>query len=161
MLKRGVKAMEEARQTKWIGGDKKYEVFGLAPSNSAITTMRDKAGVEGWTLQRFLYKYEGVARGRLTERGRSTLRQEWSQRILVVDESSLASTQQMRDLLVIAKEIGVPKVALMGDEKQLNSVEAGKIFELMQARGMPTADMRESPSQAASGVAPNCRIAFT
>lgn len=143
MLKRGVKAMEEARQTKWVGGDKKYEVFGLAPSNSAISTMMQKAGVEGWTLQRFLYKYEGVARGRLTQHGRNTLRQEWSRRILVVDESSLASTQQMRDLLVIAKEIGIPKVALMGDEKQLNSVEAGKIFELMQARGMPTADMRE------------------
>ncbi|MEM8985179.1 MAG: AAA family ATPase, partial [Pseudomonadota bacterium] len=85
------------------------EPFALAPSNSAVTTLKDKAGIDGWTLQRFLMKYDGVARGRLSNTGRQKLQKDWAHRIIVVDESSLASTQQARDLLKIAKDLNVPK----------------------------------------------------
>ena len=41
---------------------------------------------------------------------------------LVVDEGSLASTVQARDLLRIADALRIPKVVLVGDEKQLDAV---------------------------------------
>ncbi len=49
--------------------------------------------------------------------------------VLVVDEGSLASTVQARDLLRIAAAIRSPRVVLVGDRKQLGAVDAGKPTE--------------------------------
>ena len=62
---------------------------------------------------------------------------------LVVDECSLASTVQARDLLRIADALRIPKVVLVGDEKQLDAVDAGKPFAQLQKAGMKTAVMDE------------------
>ena len=61
--------------------------------------------------------------------------------VLVVDEGSLASTVQARDLLRIADALRIPRVVLVGDEKQLDAVDAGKPFAQLQAAGMKTALM--------------------
>ena len=63
--------------------------------------------------------------------------------ILVVDEGSLASTVQARDLLRIAAELRMPRVVLVGDAKQLDAVDAGKPFAQLQDAGMQTATMDE------------------
>ena len=60
-----------------------------------------------------------------------------------MDESSLASSEQMRGLLKAATTIRVPRVVLVGDEKQLGAVEAGKPFEQLRRAGMQTAVMDE------------------
>jgi len=55
----------------------------------------------------------------------------------MVDDSSLASTEQLRDFLRrISKE---DKVLLIGDVRQHQGVEAGKPFEQLQHSGMQTA----------------------
>ena len=57
-----------------------------------------------------------------------------------MDETSLASTAQMHDLLRIATTLRVLRVVLVGDEKQLDGVEAGKPFaQLKQARMLTVA----------------------
>jgi ATP-dependent exoDNAse (exonuclease V) alpha subunit len=57
-------------------------------------------------------------------------------RLFFVDESSLASSKQMRDFLqTIGKE---DRVLLIGDSKQQQSVEAGRIFEELQDAAMST-----------------------
>ena len=61
--------------------------------------------------------------------------------MLVVDESSLASSEQMRNLFRIATALRLPRVVLVGDEKQLGAVEAGKPFAQLRAAGMQTAVM--------------------
>ena len=61
----------------------------------------------------------------------------------MVDEGSLASTVQARDLLRIANELRIPRVVLVGDAKQLDAVDAGKPFAQLQAAGMKTAVMDE------------------
>ena len=61
----------------------------------------------------------------------------------MVDEGSLASTVQARDLLRIAAELRIPRVVLVGDAKQLDAVDAGKPFAQLQAAGMQTATMDE------------------
>ena len=120
-----------------------YRMIGVAPSASAARTLAAEAGIETETLQRFLARNAGVAEGRLTRKGAKEMRAAFRKTVLVVDEGSLASTVQARDLLRIANAIRIPRVVLVGDEKQLDAVDAGKPFAQLQRAGMQTAVMDE------------------
>ena len=122
---------------------KGYEVHGLAPSASAARTLEGEAGIASETLQRFLARYDGVAEGRSTAKGERELRAMFRKTALVVDEGSLASTVQARNLLRIADALRIPRVVLVGDRKQLDAVDAGKPFFQLQEGGMKTAVMDE------------------
>ena len=82
-------------------------------------------------------------RDRLSAKGAREMRAAYRKTILVVDEGSLASTVQARDLLRIANTLRIPRVVLVGDEKQLDAVDAGKPFAQLQRAGMKTAVMDE------------------
>ncbi len=118
-----------------------YRTVGLAPSASAAKTLANESGIRSETLQRYLARHEGIAEGRGTAAGLRKLRAANAKTVLVVDESSLASTAQMRNLLRIATALRLPRVVLVGDEKQLGAVEAGKPFAQLKAAGMQTAVM--------------------
>ena len=120
-----------------------YRTVGLAPSASAARTLAREAGIESETLQRFLARHDGVAEGRLSRGGERDLRAAFRKTVLVVDEGSLASTVQARDLLRIANRLRIPRLVLVGDEKQLDAVDAGKPFAQLQKAGMTTAVMDE------------------
>ena len=120
-----------------------YEVRGLAPSASAARTLEAEAGIESETLQRFLARNAGVAEGRLTRQGEKKMRAAYVKTALVVDEGSLASTREMRELLRISEVLRLPRIVLVGDAKQLDAVDAGKPFAQLQAAGMKTAVMEE------------------
>ena len=122
---------------------KGWRMIGLAPSASAVQTLASEAGIETETLQRFLARNAGVAEGRLTKKGAKEMRAAFAKTILVVDEGSLASTVQARDLLRIAGAVRIPRLVLVGDSKQLDAVDAGKPFAQLQAAGMQTATMDE------------------
>ena len=103
-----------------------YTVEGFAPTSRAARQLRD-AGIEADTLQGFL------------ARGNRQSDDAARKHLYMVDESSLASTQQMRDFL---GKIGVQdKVLLIGDTRQHQGVEAGKPFEQLQQAGMRTAQL--------------------
>jgi ATP-dependent exoDNAse (exonuclease V) alpha subunit len=59
--------------------------------------------------------------------------------LYMVDESSLASTKQVRDFL--AKLESGDRVLLIGDTRQHQGVEAGKPFEQLVNAGMKTAQL--------------------
>ena len=120
-----------------------YRVAGLAPSASAARTLGQESGIRSETLQRFLARHAGFAEGRGTARSLRDMRKTHAKTILVVDESSLASSEQMRGLLRIAAALRLLRVVLVGDEKQLDGVEAGKPFAQLQRAGMTTATMDE------------------
>ena len=122
---------------------KGWRMVGLAPSASAVQTLAEESGIQSETLQRFLARNAGVAEGRLTKKGAKEMRAAFAKTVLVVDEGSLASTVQARDLLRIAGELRIPKLVLVGDAKQLDAVDAGKPFAQLQAAGMKTAVMDE------------------
>ncbi len=101
-----------------------YAVEGFAPTSRAARQLRD-AGIAADTLQGFL------ARTRNTDPTQKHL--------YMVDESSLASTQQMRDFF---NKIGPQdKVLVIGDTRQHQGVDAGKPFEQLQQSGMQTAQL--------------------
>ena len=131
------------RRARALMEKKGYEVRGLAPSASAARTLEGEAGIGSETLQRFLARYAGVAEGRMTKKGAKDMRAQFAKTALVVDEGSLASTVQARNLLRIADALRIPRVVLVGDAKQLDAVDAGKPFAQLQAAGMKTAVMDE------------------
>ncbi len=132
--------LDRARQLAAKSG---YRTIGVAPSASAARTLAAEAGIETETLQRFLARNAGIAEGRLTRKGAREMRAAFRKTVLVVDEGSLASTVQARDLLRIAAAIRIPRLVLVGDRKQLDAVDAGKPFAQLQAAGMKTAVMDE------------------
>ncbi len=130
-------------RARTLAEKKGWRMVGLAPSASAANTLNAESGIESETLQRFLARNTGVAEGRLTKTGAKEMRAAFAKTVLVVDEGSLASTVQARDLLRIAGALRVPKLVLVGDAKQLDAVDAGKPFAQLQAAGMKTAAMDE------------------
>jgi conjugative relaxase-like TrwC/TraI family protein len=105
-----------------------YPVEGFAPTSRAAKQLRE-AGVEATTLQGFLVRSaqpnDGTAQ----------------RRFYFVDESSLASTRQVRDFL--ARLGPQDRVLLIGDTRQHQGVEAGRPFEQLQEAGMRTAKLDE------------------
>ena len=110
-----------------LAENKGWRMMGLAPSASAAQTLSAEAGIASETLQRFLARNAGVAEGRLTRRGAREMRSRFAKTILVVDEGSLASTVQARDLLRIATELRIPRVVLVGELQLVRALleEAG------------------------------------
>ena len=131
------------RRVKQLAEKNDFRIAGLAPSASAAQTLASEAGIETETLQRFLARNAGVAEDRLTPKGERDMRAAFEKTVLIVDEGSLASTTQARDLLRIANILRVPRLVLVGDKKQLDAVDAGKPFAQLQAAGMRTAVMDE------------------
>ena len=119
-----------------------YEIIGMSPTGVATINLEAKAEINSITLQKFLLQYDGVALGRGTKKGRLEMQQDFKNKIVVVDESSMISTTQMKNLLTIAKELNF-KLILVGDRKQLDSVEAGVPFFELQRNGMTLVDMKE------------------
>lgn len=105
-----------------------YAVEGFAPTSKASLQLHD-AGIAAMTLQRFL-KQGG---------GERTEGDPASRHLYMLDESSLASTRQMRDFL--EKLNSQDRVLVIGDTRQHQGVDAGKPFEQMQDAGMRTAQL--------------------
>jgi conjugative relaxase-like TrwC/TraI family protein len=105
-----------------------FAVEGFAPTSRAAQQLRD-SGISAGTLQGFL------AQG-----GREEFAGDPSRKHLhILDESSLASTRQMRDFI---ERLGPhDKVLLVGDTRQHLGVDAGKPFEQLQQAGMHTAQL--------------------
>ena len=120
-----------------------YAVMGLAPSATAARNLEAEAGIASETLQRFLARNAGIAEGRLSARAGKRMRVQYAKTVLVVDESSFASTLQARNLLRIANALRVARVVVVGDAQQLGAVDAGKPFSQLQKAGMVTAVMGE------------------
>jgi conjugative relaxase-like TrwC/TraI family protein len=122
--------------------EERKKILGLSPTGVATRNLSAVGGIESMTLQRFLLQYDGVANGRGTKEGRIQMQQKFEDTIVLVDESSMISTGQMKDLLTISGELKF-KLILVGDRRQLDSVEAGVPFYEMLRNGMPFTDMRE------------------
>jgi conjugative relaxase-like TrwC/TraI family protein len=105
---------------------KGYHVEGFAPTSRAAQQLRD-AGIPADTLQGFL------------ARGSRQPSDGASRHLYMVDETSLASTKQMREFL--EKISPEDKVLLIGDTRQHQGVDAGKPFEQLQDAGMRTTQL--------------------
>ena len=126
------------RQVRALAGER--PVIGLAPSTAAADVLGRETGIHTRTLQWLLARRRAAGmKGQALE----TLKENFGGAVLVLDEASMVSTDQMRSLLRIADELDTSRVVLVGDSGQLRAVEAGQPFRLLQRAGMTTAAMHD------------------
>lgn len=122
-----------------LAGDRR--VFGLAPSAAAARVLGVEGGIGATTLQWLLTRYGSIAEGAASEEEIARAGETFEDAVVVVDESSMVGTVQMRDLQRILAPLGVARLVLVGDSLQLRAVAAGQPFRLLQRAGMATARM--------------------
>ena len=128
-------------EVKELLGERKIQ--GLAPSAVAARVLAREAGIPSRTLQYFLTRF-----GDLSDPARlARARAEYGGAVLAVDEASMTGSVRMEALLRVARALKVARVVLVGDTKQLKSVDAGQPFRLLQKAGMATATMKEVKRQ--------------
>lgn len=141
-----------------------YTVRGMASSAEAAATLQKEAGIESVTTARFLLDEgrraaDAVKPQKLSVFGAVDLdgkdyrsiditiprnpdaapnRKE----LWVLDEASLAGQREVTSVMELAQRAGA-KIVFVGDKLQLNAVEAGKPFELLQKAGISGAEMTE------------------
>jgi len=103
-----------------------YNVTALAPTASAAMTLGSALRTRADTVARHFLAPDGGS-------GKS---------VWIVDEASLLSSRDTAKLLDIAEKQDA-RVLLVGDVKQLGSVEAGTAFKQLQSEGMETAKLGE------------------
>ena len=106
-----------------------YRVEGFAPTSRAARQLNE-AGIQAGTLQGFLARTANPDLGD-------------QKHFYFIDESSLASTNQMREFLARLGPNNNDRVLLIGDIRQHQGVEAGRPFEQLQEAGMRTARLDE------------------
>lgn len=109
-----------------VASEHGYNTLGLAATSGAVKTLLD-SGLEAETLQAFLMQPPSS--------------EEAKPRLYFVDESSLASGKQIQGFL--SRLQPEDRVLLIGDTRQHQSVEAGRIFAELQDAGMHTASLNE------------------
>ncbi len=98
-----------------------YEVRGVALSGIAAENLESGSGIASRTIASMEHGW-GQGRDALTARD-----------ILVIDEAGMVGTRQLERVLSHATEAGA-KVVLVGDIKQLQSIEAGAAFRSIHER---------------------------
>ncbi|MDJ0769259.1 MAG: MobF family relaxase, partial [Ilumatobacter sp.] len=97
-----------------------FRVVGAAPTGRAARELSEGAGVEAFTIERFLIH----AAGQLDERT-----------VVIVDEAGMVGTVKLHTLLATCRRRGA-KVILVGDHHQLPEITAGGGFaEAVTAAG--------------------------
>lgn len=120
------------------------EAIGLAFANKMVSDLRSdtairgpdgevvRQGITARTVSSFVNEHLRPAlegSGPKFEASREALRG----KVLVLDEASLVANKPMNDLLTIANRLGVEKLVMIGDRAQLQPIEAGKSFSLIQS----------------------------
>jgi conjugative relaxase-like TrwC/TraI family protein len=117
-----------------------FSVQGLSFTGKAAETLQSESGIKSQTIHSFLSEREQADRVQIG-------RQVW-----VVDEASMVGNRQMLDLLKAA-ERDQAKVILIGDRLQLQAIDAGKPFQMLQEKGIvATARMDDLLRQKTEGL---------
>ncbi len=98
-----------------------YEVRGVALSGIAAENLESGSGISSRTIASMEHGWE---------QGRDLLT---SRDVLVIDEAGMVGTRQLERVLSHAAEAGA-KVVLVGDPRQLQSIEAGAAFRSIHER---------------------------
>lgn len=119
-----------ALRSVWTIEHGRGSVIGLAPSAAAAQALADDLGVACDNTAKWLTEFD---------LGCTNLREG---QLVIVDEATLASTTTLDRITDIAESAGA-KVLLVGDQYQLQSVEAGGAFSLLVDRRTDTPELTE------------------
>lgn len=121
-------------------------VLGLAFANKMVAMLRNEARIEAQTVSSFVNQH---LRGALQRSGPNAeqSREALKDTVLVLDEASLVANKPMLDLATIANNLGVDRLVMIGDRQQLQPIDAGKAFSLIQSHEPSMARLEESQRQ--------------
>jgi Ti-type conjugative transfer relaxase TraA len=115
----GKSAMLSVAREAWEAAG--YEVRGVALSGIAAENLESGSGISSRTIASMEHSWQ-QGRDLLTTRD-----------VLVIDEAGMVGTRQLERVLSHAAEAGA-KVVLVGDPRQLQSIEAGAAFRSIHER---------------------------
>lgn len=96
-------------------------VIGLAPTNAVAQNMKDEGFVQARTIHSELFALDN-------------LRSQWDRNtVIMIDEAAMIDTRNLGRLTAQARDAGA-KVILIGDERQLSSIERGGMFGVLKDR---------------------------
>ncbi|MGF7151942.1 conjugative relaxase-like TrwC/TraI family protein [Sphingomonas zeicaulis] len=132
--------------TVQIAKDEGRPVLGLAIANKVVNDLAADTGSEAQTIASFVANNEKFITDR-TSPDYQAARQKLEGALVVVDETSQVPSGDMLKLLEIREALGIDKMALIGDRKQLLPVGAGKMFSVIQNAGATMTRMSENLRQ--------------
>jgi hypothetical protein len=116
-------------------------VVGLGLQNTLVRMLERDTGIASMTIARFLGIHGRLLDDRTSPQRLDMARAMFRGSILLVDEASMVSNDQVLKLTALAERLEVGKLAFVGDKRQLGAIDAGKPFEVLQAAKTPTAEM--------------------
>ncbi|WP_156114296.1 MobF family relaxase, partial [Myxosarcina sp. GI1] len=131
--KAGVGKTYALNEFKKLAEAKGYTVKGFAPSAKAAQVLSAEMGIETTTVARKLVSQSLAA-------------EQSQQQIWIVDEAGLLGAKTALELLQQAAKENA-RILLVGDTRQLSSVEAGNPFRSLQQAGIATAYLNQSLRQ--------------
>ncbi|MCY1669583.1 conjugative relaxase [Novosphingobium sp. SL115] len=136
----GVKLVGLAFQNKMVA-----DLRGGSGQGMSAHQMRE-AGIEAYTIARFLNTYGSAAAAGSGERYEAA-KAALANTVIITDESSMVSSRDMLRLVTLAEQLDLSKAPFMGDRQQLSAIEQGKMFAVSQASGQATVRMDENIRQ--------------
>lgn len=127
-----------------IAQEQGLKVLVLGPQNTLVQQLARDSGAPAQTIAAFVRKYESLLIAGVDERRIKAAREKTRDTLLLVDESSMTSNDQGLRLTLIAEKLDLRRLGLVGDKRQLGSVDAGKPFEVLQRAGLDTAILDEN-----------------
>jgi len=118
-------------------------IKGLAFQNKMVGDLADGAGIEAQTIASFVLAHERFITEQNTPRYEAA-REKLAGTMLLVDETSMVSSNDMLKLHQIGAAMGVDKLVLVGDRQQLSSIDWGKAFAMIQAAGATLVRMTQN-----------------
>lgn len=129
-----------------VAGKSDIEMLAVTPQNKLAGELREATGMRVQSVEGLLSQHRW-ATGTPKSDGIDRARDDLGGKILIVDEASMVSHRQMVGLLQLAERSGLAKLVLVGDIKQIDPVEAGRPFALLQRQRAPTELLSENRRQ--------------
>ena len=121
--------------------DSLRNVFGVALSARAARVLADRAGIETLTVHKFLTMSADARADSFGARD-----------ALIIDECSMLSSSDLRDLLSIVRRLEIERVILVGDPAQLQPIDEGRPFaDLVEAGVIPVTTLLTNHRSASGG----------
>lgn len=129
-----------------LAGQEGRQTIGLAFANKMVAMLRDEAKIDARTVSSFVNEH---LRGALARHGPEfdASRDALADKILVLDEASLVANEAMNNLVTITNNLGIARLVMIGDHHQLQSIDAGKAFQLIQSHEPQMARLDTSQRQ--------------
>lgn len=126
----------DSKPATLLTAEMKGDAKALAFQNKMVADLRADTGLEAMTVSAFIVRNEKFLKGEGTAADFAERKAKLAGSYLILDEASMISNRQMDKLTAIANLMEVGRLAIIGDRKQLNPIDAGKSFAMMIARSI-------------------------